>query len=131
MIILVWNFASTDGLLSTLQVFSPRMSGSPSGPARGVGAFPSSGEASGEGHDGNPLTVRQRFLLGLRVDINRASYREISGLPGISDPVAKAVVEERKRRGAFRRPEDLLAVRGIKGKRLKKILPFIAIIDNN
>jgi competence protein ComEA len=65
------------------------------------------------------------------VDINRATYQEISGLPGISDDVARAVVEERKRRGAFRRTEDLLAVRGIKEKRLKKILPFIAIIDNN
>jgi DNA uptake protein ComE-like DNA-binding protein len=40
-------------------------------------------------------------------------------------------VEERNRRGGFRRPEDLLAVRGIKKKRLKKILPFIAIIHNN
>ena len=65
------------------------------------------------------------------MDINRATYQEISGLPGISDSVAKAVVEERNKRGTFRRPEDLLAVRGIKGKRLKKILPFIAIIYNN
>jgi DNA uptake protein ComE-like DNA-binding protein len=45
--------------------------------------------------------------------------------------VAKAVVEERERRGGFRRPEDLLAVRGIKEKRLKKILPFIVIFPNN
>ena len=65
------------------------------------------------------------------MDINRAGHQEISGLPGISDSVAKAVVEERKRRGGFHRPEDLLAVRGIKEKRLKKILPFIAIIHNN
>lgn len=131
MIILVMNFGNTDGLLSTLRVISPGMSTSPSGHARGVGAFPSPGEAATVGHGGNPLTVRQRFLLGRRVDINRAAYQEISGLPGISDTVAKAVVEERKRRGAFRRPEDLLAVRGIKEKRLKKILPFIAIIYNN
>ncbi|MGA6992723.1 MAG: helix-hairpin-helix domain-containing protein, partial [Candidatus Deferrimicrobiaceae bacterium] len=75
--------------------------------------------------------VRQRYLLGQRVDINRAGYQEISGLPGISASVARAVVEERKRRGGFRRAEDLLAVRGIKEKRLKKILPFIAIIHNN
>ncbi len=65
------------------------------------------------------------------MNINRAGYQEISGLPGISASVARAVVEERTRRGAFRRPEDLLAVRGIKEKRLKKILPFIAIIHNN
>jgi competence protein ComEA len=86
-------------------------------------------EATG-GHRG-PLTVRQRFLLGKRVDINRAGILELSGLPGISDPIAREIAEERARSGGFRRPEDLLAVRGIKEKRLKKILPFIAIIPNN
>jgi competence ComEA-like helix-hairpin-helix protein len=131
MIILVWNLGTTDGLLSILQAPSPGMSISPPGPSRGVEPFVSPEEAARGGHVGDPLTVRQRFLLGRRVDINRADQQEISGLPGISDPVAKAVVEERKRRGAFRRPEDLLAVRGIKEKRLKKILPFIAIIHNN
>ena len=131
MIILVWNLGTTDGLLSTPQVVSPGTGISPSGPARGVGAFASPGEPARRRHGNDPLTVRQSFLLGQRVDINRATYQEISGLPGISDDVARAVVEERKRRGAFRRTEDLLAVRGIKEKRLKKILPFIAIIDNN
>ncbi|MGB7971076.1 MAG: helix-hairpin-helix domain-containing protein [Candidatus Deferrimicrobiaceae bacterium] len=131
MIILVWNLGTTGRLLSAPQAPSPGKDVLPSGSARGVVAFVSAGEAARGGHDGGRLTVRQRFLLGRRVDINRAAYQEISGLPGISDSVARAVVEERKRRGAFRRPEDLLAVRGIKEKRLKKILPFIAIIHNN
>ncbi len=77
------------------------------------------------------MTARQKFLLGLRVDINRAGYREISDLPGLSDSIARAVVDERDRRGGFRRPEDLLAVRGIKKKRLKKILPFLSAFPNN
>ena len=131
MILLVWILGTADGFLSIPQVPSPGMSFLPSGSARGVGAFATPGEAARGKHGGDPLTVRKRFLLGQRMDINRATYQEISGLPGISDPVAKAVVEERKRRGAFRRPEDLLAVPGIKEKRLKKILPFIAIIYNN
>jgi len=131
MIILVWNLVTTDRLLSAPQSPSPGRDVLPSGTARGVFAFVSSAEAARGRRDGDPLTVRQRFLLGQRVDINRAPYPEISGLPGISGSVARAVVEERKRRGAFRRPEDLLAVRGIKEKRLKKILPFIAIIHNN
>ena len=131
MILLVWNLGTTEGLLSNRRVPSPGMGVSSSGSARRFAAFASPGDAAREGHDGDPLTVRNRFLLGQRVDINRATYQEISGLPGISDSVAKAVVEERNKRGTFRRPEDLLAVRGIKGKRLKKILPFIAIIYNN
>jgi competence protein ComEA len=83
------------------------------------------------GGHGGPLTVRQRFLLGKRVDVNRAKIMELSGLPGISDPIAREIAKERARRGGFRRPEDLLAVRGIKEKRLKKILPFISIFHNN
>jgi competence protein ComEA len=77
------------------------------------------------------LTVRQKFLLGRRVNLNKAGYEEISGLPGISDPVAKAIVEERKRLGGFLRPDDLLVVRGIKKKRLQKMLPFITFFPNN
>jgi competence protein ComEA len=65
------------------------------------------------------------------VDINRASLDEIQGLPGISRKVAEAVVESRKRLGGFRRPEDLLRVKGIKEKRLEKILPFLVQFTNN
>jgi len=60
-----------------------------------------------------------------------ATFEEISELPGISDVVAKELVEERQRIGRFRWPEDLLAVRGIKEKRLKKILPFLTGLPNN
>ncbi len=78
-----------------------------------------------------PLNLRQKFLSGYRVDINRAAMRELSDLPGISDKVATAVVAERMRIGRFRQPSDLLEVRGIKEKRLQKILPFLAGFDNN
>jgi len=78
-----------------------------------------------------PLNVKQRFLLGRKVDINRAGWEEISGLPGISDKVAESIVETRGRIGRFRRPEELMMARGIKEKKLKKILPFISGFDNN
>jgi competence protein ComEA len=77
------------------------------------------------------LTARQRYLLGKRVDINRASASEIGELPGISETVARSVVETRTRLGGFRRAEDLLQARGIKEKRLKKILPFLVKFPNN
>jgi competence ComEA-like helix-hairpin-helix protein len=77
------------------------------------------------------LTVCQAYLLGKRVDINKASVDEISSLPGISGTTAAAVVEERDRIGRFRSAADLLGVKGIKGKRLQKILPFLAGMSNN
>lgn len=78
-----------------------------------------------------PLTIRQKYLLGKRIDINLAPVSEIAELPGISDRAAAAVVEERNRLGGFRSPEDLLGVKGIKRKRLQKILPFLKNMPNN
>lgn len=94
----------------------------------GGGGAPAAGAAGGRT---GPLSVRQTFLLGGKVDVNTAGWVEISGLPGISDAVAKAVIERRSRVGAFRRPGDLLSVPGIKEKRLKKILPFLSDFPNN
>jgi competence protein ComEA len=78
-----------------------------------------------------PLTTKQKYLLGKRVDINKASLEEIEGLPGISTKVAESVIETRNRLGGFRRPEDLLKVKGIKEKRLNKLLPFLVKFPNN
>ena len=86
---------------------------------------------SAESPRSGPLTIRQKYLLGKRVDINKASIAEISELPGISDKVAAAVVEKRDRLGRFRSHEDLLGIKGIKEKRLQKILPFLAEMPNN
>jgi competence ComEA-like helix-hairpin-helix protein len=78
-----------------------------------------------------PLSARQEYLLGKRIDINIASMEELAGLPGISRATAAAVVAERERIGRFRSHEELLEVKGIKWGRLKKILPFLAIMENN
>jgi competence ComEA-like helix-hairpin-helix protein len=78
-----------------------------------------------------PLSARQKYLLGKRIDINNALKDEINALPGISDAMADAIVAERERVGGFRSPEDLLKVKGIKEKRLKKILPFLMKMENN
>ena len=86
---------------------------------------------SAESPRSGPLTIRQKYLLGKRIDINKASIGEISELPGISDGIAAAIVEERDRLGRFRSPEDLLGVKGIKEKRLQKILPFLKKMPNN
>jgi len=130
LILLVWNACATAAHLArigSLLAFDGS-GGSPAAqPASGDETAPRSAQIPRSG----PLTIRQKYLLGKRVDINRASPSEISELPGISDTVAAAVVEERDRLGRFRSPADLLGVRGIKEKRLQKILPFLAEMPNN
>jgi competence ComEA-like helix-hairpin-helix protein len=130
LILLVWNAIATAqravsvGLLPSMD----RDDGSPvlvSPPDNAAALLSAETPRSG------PLTIRQKYLLGNRVDINKASLSEISELPGISEEIAAAVVEERDRLGRFRSPGDLLGVRGIKEKRLQKILPFLSKMPNN
>jgi competence ComEA-like helix-hairpin-helix protein len=130
LILLVWNIAPTARF--ALESVPP----SPPDPGRSTARTDSTPDnASGPqrpvGARSGPLTLRQKYLLGYRMDMNRATAEEISELPGVSDAAAAAVVAERERRGAFRAPRDLLAVPGIKEKRLQKILPFIAEMANN
>jgi len=130
LILLVWNlFASAKGVVSAM--FFPSVDRDVGSPA--LPSVPDNETVllSAQSPRSGPLTIRQKYLLGKRVDINRASLSEISELPGISDKVAAAVVEERDRLGRFRSPEDLLGVKGIKAKRLQKILPFLSEIQNN
>jgi competence ComEA-like helix-hairpin-helix protein len=130
LIVLVWNvgvtarhllYAGSPSLLIT-NMFEPALKDFP-------GGLPAA-DCAATGPQG-PLSVKQNFLLGKRVDINLASLAEIEGLPGISRKVAESVIETRKRLGRFRKPQDLLQVNGIKEKRLKKILPFLVQFPNN
>lgn len=130
LILLVWNAIATARHVALVGLL-PSMDRTDASPV-----FPSSsdndtGVLSAESPRGGLLTIRQKYLLGKRVDINKASLAEISELPGISDKIAAAVVEERDRIGRFRSIEDLLGVKGIKQKRLQKILPFLAKMPNN
>jgi competence ComEA-like helix-hairpin-helix protein len=129
-IFLVWNILATAN--SSLRE-EPQVS---SGGDAAVAASDSGDSAGASGSDvtpavNAPLTVRRNHLLGQRVDINKAPISVIAQLPWISEKIAEAIVAERRRSGGFDVPEDLLRIKGIKEKRLKKILPFLSGFRNN
>ena len=61
-----------------------------------------------------------------RVELNSATSEQLCTLPGIG-PKRAALILERRRRRPFTRPTQLLEVRGIGRKTLRKIRPFIRI----
>ncbi|MCR4309841.1 MAG: helix-hairpin-helix domain-containing protein [Deltaproteobacteria bacterium] len=130
LILLVWNACVTAQRAAKVGLL-PSMTGTDGSLVLPSASDNETAALSAESPRSGPLTIRQKYLLGKRVDINKASLVEISELPGISDKIAAAVVEERDRLGRFRSPEDLLGVKGIKEKRLQKILPFLAKMPNN
>lgn len=74
-----------------------------------------------------PLASDERLVLGLPIDPNRASARELAHVPGLSRRLAAEVVAERERNGPFPDVESLLRVRGIGPKRLAKARPALLV----
>ena len=130
LILLVWNACATAQRFASVGIL-PSIDRTDRSPDLPSATDNETALRSAQSPRSGPLTIRQKYLLGKRVDINKASVVEISELPGISDEVAAAVVEERDRLGGFRSPGDLLGVKGIKEKRLQKILPFLSKMPNN
>ena len=59
------------------------------------------------------------------VDINSASAHELEKLPHIGETLAQRIVAFREQNGPFRRPENLLLVKGISEKKFREIRPLI------
>jgi len=60
------------------------------------------------------------------VNINLASAQELMTLPGIGQTYARRIIEDRKRRGAFKSVDDLQRVTGIGPQRLEQIREMIS-----
>jgi len=61
------------------------------------------------------------------ININTASVKELTSLPGIGNKTAEAIVEFRTRNGKFLKKEDLLNVKGIGKKKFLKIKSLIKV----
>ena len=59
------------------------------------------------------------------ININTATAAEIEKLPGIGRKTAEAIVAFRDENGPFRRPEQLLLIRGISESRFAEFRQFI------
>jgi len=75
-----------------------------------------------------PATVTDgegRLVMGLPIDINTATARDLAALPGIGPAIAGAIIATRRNMGGFASLDDLLKVKGIGPKRLAAIREMI------
>lgn len=88
-------------------------------------------ERPGSGAEGfRPLTARRSPTTEAGpgvVDLNRATGAELERLHGIGPALASRILELRGRKGAFRRVEELLEVRGIGPRTLDRLRPRVRI----
>lgn len=62
-----------------------------------------------------------------QVDLNHATVEQLITLPGIGSRRAQAILLYRERHG-FRRPADLLRVRGIGRRIYRKLKPLVKVV---
>ena len=62
-----------------------------------------------------------------RVNLNRATPKELERLPGVGPALAERIVEHRQRYGPFRRAEHLLSVRGISERRFRELQSLVTV----
>ncbi len=61
----------------------------------------------------------------ITIDLNVATERELSLLPGIGPVLARRILEDRNRLGPFVSPRELGRVHGVGPKKLRQLLPYI------
>ena len=62
-----------------------------------------------------------------RININTASAEELQRLPGVGPALASRIVEHRRRHGLFKRPQDIVIVRGMSAKFYRRIAHLIRV----
>ncbi|MET0513861.1 MAG: helix-hairpin-helix domain-containing protein [Nitrospiraceae bacterium] len=63
----------------------------------------------------------------VRIDVNRATLSELTGLPGIGPTLAQRVIDYRRANGQFKKVDDLLLVKGIGRKKLERVRALVTI----
>nr|WP_320133681.1 helix-hairpin-helix domain-containing protein [uncultured Holophaga sp.] len=73
-----------------------------------------------------PLSAADRAPRG-PVNLNTATVTELMQLPKIGAKTAERIVAYRKQHGAFKRPEELMNVKGIGEKSFAKLRPHLSV----
>jgi competence protein ComEA len=71
------------------------------------------------------MTVTERIVLGIPLDISTMSQADFDRLPGIGPALAKSIVEYRQKNGGILRVSDLTMIEGIGEKKCKMIQAYI------
>jgi competence ComEA-like helix-hairpin-helix protein len=82
------------------------------------------GEGECSVHKGE-MSAFYKYTLGIPISLNNESEEGLTSIPGIGPHLAKAIIQERAKRGGFRNLNELRCIRGVGSGLLKRIDPFI------
>ena len=73
------------------------------------------------------MTVTERMILGIPLDIATMNEADFDRLPGIGPALAKRIVEYRQNNGGVLRVNDLVMIEGIGEKKFKMIRSYFQL----
>lgn len=73
----------------------------------------------------SPAWAAKKIVTGV-VNLNAASAAQLDQLPGVGEKAAKKIIEYRSKT-PFKRPEELVKVKGFGKKKFEKLKPFLTV----
>ena len=64
-----------------------------------------------------------------KVDINTATVEQLTEVKGIGEVLAQRIIEYRQAQGGFKSLNELDNVKGVAGKTLEKLLPYLILAE--
>lgn len=86
-----------------------------------------SGEQGGKTSPMQPLRSGPKGVPSEPIDLNTATVQQLMNLPGIGPSLADRIVQDREAHGLFGSVSDLARIRGIKGKTIEKLMPYVVV----
>jgi competence protein ComEA len=87
--------------------------------------FPSCGRLSRDNSPSNQPSAILATTRPAKLNINTATASDLEKLPGVGKVLADRIVAHRENFGPFRRPEDLIIVRGISDRKFRELRTLI------
>lgn len=87
----------------------------------------SSGENGRISIQQKPLSARALWILGRPLSLNRTTAEDLDRLPGIGPGLAWRIVKYRQEIGSFSSLDQLMEVKGLKGKNFERIKKFLTL----
>ncbi len=78
-------------------------------------------------HQQSVMNVRESFVLGVPVNVNRANAEDLALIPGISEQLARRIVESRQSQGTFKTWDDLRRVKGVGPANIKRFQNYLSL----
>jgi len=73
------------------------------------------------------MNNEKKLACNIPIDINKASLDDLIMIPGIGEKTAWQIIQLRKKYGGFKKIHDLMAIRGIKEKKITKLKGYFYI----